>query len=340
MAKLAAAIVGPGWAAGEHIKGYVQDDRTEVRAIVGMIPEDKTRAETYMNDFGFHADYIEDLSTLCDRDDIDVVSICTRNYQHYEQALACIEAGKHVLVEKPLCLTQRENNALKAAAESAGVTTHVGHIGRFYAALIGLKNFRDAAGIGEVFYAEADYWHEIIGAWKCQPETGGSSLLMGGCHAVDAVRWMVGEEHNVVEVSAMSVPAARRDEFGYDPTIATIFRFDNGAVGRVSSSLECNMPYVFHLQVNGTKGAFRNNGISSEMFPGHEREFIKLKSQYPDDWNVTGHPFPEEISYVVDCVMNQTESMVSIPRAWKTYELIFAAERSAREGRRIKLPLT
>jgi predicted dehydrogenase len=99
------------------------------------------------------------------------------------------------------------------------------------------------------------------------------------------------------------------------------------------------MPYVFHLQVNGTKGTIRNNGFHSETFPGHENEWIKLSAQYPDDWNVAGHPFPEEISYFVDCVVENKESMVSIPRAYKTSELVFAAELAAREGRVVKLPL-
>ena len=339
MSTLGAAVIGPGWVAGEHVKGYTRDARTELRAMVGLIPQDRVNAKRYMEQYDLRADYLESVEAVCARDDIDVVSICTRNYQHYDQALACMRAGKHVLVEKPLCLTQAENKALAEAARAAGVTTHVGYVVRFYPAVAGLKNFLDSGGIGEVFYAEADYWHEMIGDWKTQPETAGSTLLMGGCHAVDIVRWMVGEEHDVVRVAAMSVAPVRRKEFGYDPTIAVIFEFSNGAVGRVSSSVECKMPYVFHLQVNGTKGTIRNNGFYSEMFPGHEARFIELRSQYPDDWNVAEHPFPDEISYFIDCVVNQRESMLSIPRTYKTYELVFAADLAAKEKRIVTLPL-
>ena len=339
MTTLGAAIIGPGWVAGEHIRGYCLDPRTEIRAIVGMIPEDRAAAEKYMAENGFRADYIEDMDALCKRDDIDVVSICTRNYQHYRQAMACLEAGKNVFVEKPLCLTQEENKELAAAARRAGVKTHVGHVVRFYPAVAALKNLLDSGVMGDVFYAESDYWHEMIGAWKVVPETGGSALLMGGCHAVDIVRWMIGEEHEVVEVAAMTGPAARRKDFGYDPTVSLIARFDNGAIGRVSTSLECSMPYVFHMQINGTKGTIRNNGFYSEMLPKHEHAFVEMKSHYPDDWDVEGHPFPDEITYLADCIENDTESMLSIPRAYKTYELAFAAEMSAREGRFVKLPL-
>ncbi len=339
MADYGAMVIGPGWVAGEHIKGYCQDPRSEIRAIVGMVPEDKARAEQYMAMHGFKADYYEDLDEALARDDVQLVSVCTINFLHYEQTLACIQAGKNVLCEKPLCFTLDEVRDLVAAEKKHGVKTQVGHVCRWYPAVVGLKNFVDAGGIGDVFYVESDYWHDIHGTWKVAAKTGGSALTMGGIHAVDMIRWMAGEEHEVVEVSAFSQPARWRPEFEYDPTVAFICKFENGTIGRVSTSLECNMPYVFHLQVNGTKGCIRNNGIySSTMFP-ESGGFMGIPATYPDDWNVSHHPFPEEVSYFIDCVANDTESHVSIGRASKTYELTFAAELAAAEGRVVKLPL-
>jgi len=304
-----------------------------------MVPEDRARAEQYMRQFNFKADYCENLDVALKRDDVHVASVCTINFLHYEQAVACLQAGKHVLVEKPLCFTQSQNKHLKELAERTGLKTQVGHVCRFYPAIVGLKNFVDAGHIGEVFYVESDYWHEIKGAWKGRKSTGGSALLMGGCHAVDIMRWMAGEANEVVEVSAMSQPARWRKDFEYDPTIALIARFANGTIGRCSTSLECNMPYVFHLQANGTKGAVRNNGVYSETLMPGSRDFVKLTSTYPDDWNVAHHPFPEEIRYFIDSIERGGENMLSIPKAYKTYELVFAAERSAEERRPVRIPL-
>ena len=197
------------------------------------------------------------------------------------------------------------------------------------------RQFAEEHGIAKVCYD----WHEIVGPWKVDPKTGGSALLMGGCHAVDIVRWMIGEQHNVVEVAAFSTQAAWRKDFKYDPTIAFLARFDNGAIGRVSTSLECNMPYVFHLQVNGTDGTLRNNGLFSRtMFPG-STDFTPVKAVYPDDGNVTHHPFPEEVSYFIDSIDRGVPGMLSIGAAARTYELVFAAELAARERRVVKLPL-
>jgi len=339
MKKLGVLIVGPGWVAGEHIKSYCMNDSTEIRCIAGMIPEDKERAEAYMEEHGFQCDYTEDYEKALARGDIDVVAVCTINYLHYEQALAAIQAGKHTFVEKPLCFNLDQLRALKAETEKRGVQTQVGHVCRWYPAVVGLKNFIDSGGIGDVFYGESDYWHEIIGPWKVKPDTGGSALLMGGCHSVDMLRWMIGEEHEVTEVCAYSNEARWRDDFEYDPTIAFICKFDNGAVGKVATSLECNMPYVFHIHMCGTKGTIRNNGVySPDLFPDAEG-FMSIPATYPDDWNVAHHPFPEEVGFFVDCVVQNSESHVSIPRAAKTYELLFAAEKSAKENCIVKLPI-
>jgi hypothetical protein len=66
---------------------------------------------------------------------------------------------------------------------------------------------------------------------------------------------------------------------------------------------------------------------------------VKPSSMRPDSWNVAHHPFPEEIRYSLDSIERGGENMLSIPNAYKTYELVFAAERSAEERRPVKVPL-
>lgn len=337
--QLGVMVVGPGWVAGEHIKSYVLNPNTQIRAIAGVIPEDQKRAEEYAAKYHLKCGYIEDYEKALQRDDIEAVAICTLNSLHYEQALAAIEAGKHVFVEKPLCLTFEQLQSLRAAAEkNKSVVTHAGHICRYYPAPRGLFNFIREGGIGDIFYVESDYWHDIKGEWKVRKETAGNALLMGGCHSVDMIRWLIGEEREVKEVFAYSEAPRWRKDFEYDPTVALMAKFDNGSIGRVSTSLECNMPYVFQIQACGTKGTIRNNGIYSEKFP-NQRDFMQIPADYMDDWDVAQHPFPAEIDYFVDCIINKTESELSVQRAYKTYEMMFAAEISASEGSPVKLPL-
>lgn len=336
MDKLGVLVVGPGWVAGQHIRAYLNNPWTQVRALAGVLPEDRDRARHYMQSLDFHCEYYQDYEQALLRDDIQIVAVCTINHLHFPQGLAALEAGKHVFLEKPMCFTAEQGRRLVEAAAERNLTTQVGHVVRYYPAVAGLHSLIRRGAIGEVFYCESGYWHEIKGAWKVRRETGGNALLMAGCHSVDMVRWMVGEADDVVEVSAASVPARRRTDFEYDPTMTVTMRFHSGAVGNVSVCLESNMPYVFHLQVNGTGGTVRNNGIYSHWFPG-QRDFMRLPATYPDDWEVSHHPFPEEVADFVDCIRTGRESDLSFRRALATYEVMFAAEESARLRQPVKL---
>jgi predicted dehydrogenase len=236
-----------------------------------------------------------------------------------------------------MCFSQQESIRLTQEAASRKLHTQVGHVVRFYPAIQSLYSLVSSGDLGEVFYCESGYWHEIIGAWKARIETGGSALLMGGCHSVDIVRWILGEENQIAEVFAYATPARRRLDFEYPPTVSVQMQYENGSIGKVSTCLESRMPYVFHLQANGTKGSIRNNGFFSDRFPA--KGFSRIEADYPDDWEVSHHPFPEEIDYFVQCILDNQQSELSFENARKTYEVIFAAEESLESNRPIRLPL-
>ena len=342
--KLGVMVIGPGWVGEEHVMAHAKDPRTEVRVIAGTpgVEADAARAKEYMERYGVQAEYTEDYERALSRDDIQIVAVCTRNYQHYAQTLASLEAGKHVFIEKPLCFTLEEARTLGDLARKKALTTHVGYVVRYYPAMRGLwRMVHEQKMIGDIFYAEADYWHEMIGPWKVSPKTGGSALLMGGGHAVDCVRWMMGEDREVAEVFAWSVAPQWRMDFEYDPTICLMMKYRDGALAKVACSLECNMPYVFHLQVNGTEGTVRNNGITSEKVLSRHitKGWMPVPGDYPDDWNVAQHPFPTEVGYFLDCVESGDESELSISRSSKTTEVIVAAQESAKTGKPVSLPL-
>lgn len=333
--KLGALIIGTGWVAGEHIRAYMKNPNTEIRGLYDIV---EGKAESVRDKYGIDCAVSTDYKELVGRDDIEVVSICSINSAHFEQAKAAIEAGKHVLVEKPLCFTFDQACELKKLTLERKVKTGVGFVVRWYSAIKGLKKMFDSGAIGEPFYIESDYWHQIAPGWKSTAETAGSCLLMGGCHAVDLIRYFQKPGVEPIEVFGYSVAPSWRKDFTYDPTFSFIVKFDNGSVGKVASSLEANMPYVFHLQVMGTKGSIRGRKIYSERLLGDEL-FMDVPGVYPDDWDVAHHPFDEEIDHLIDCIVNDKEPMINILDAYKTYELVFAAELSAKTGKPVKLPM-
>jgi len=340
MGKLGVLVLGPGWVAGEHIKGYCTSENTEIKSIVGMMPQDADAAKSYMDKFDFQADYSEDFQKELERDDIDIVSICLINNLHYKYTLQAVKAGKHVLVEKPLCFTIEELKELKQAVEEAGVKSMVGHVARWYPAIANAHKLVDENKLGTIFYGESDYWHEVHGDWKTKTATSGSSLLMGGCHSVDLLRWFMGMDREVVEVFAYSNGPYRRKDFDFDPNISGMLKFKDGGVGKIGSSLETSMPYVLHYQFMGTDGCIRNSDYFLTSW-GDKKDvgFKKLEGQAADDPDVSHHPFPEEVQYFIDCVVDNVEADLSIPNSYHTYEIVFAMTESAKTGKAVQLPL-
>ncbi|MBI4873465.1 MAG: Gfo/Idh/MocA family oxidoreductase, partial [Acidobacteria bacterium] len=100
--RLGAAILGTGDVSGEHIRAFEQNPLTEVRAILSR---DRARAEAKARQFGLeNCRAYTDLDELLRAGDIHVVSICTPHHLHVEQGVACAQAGRHVIVEKPVAL--------------------------------------------------------------------------------------------------------------------------------------------------------------------------------------------------------------------------------------------
>ena len=137
---------------------------------------------------GFES-YTDDYRELLARKDIDVVSICTPNDQHEAMAIAAIQAGKHVYIDKPLAVTSESAGRIAAAAAAANVFTQMVFNNRFTPAVLRAKQLVDEGRIGEVLTFNARYLHSgsidpnrPIG-WKQQMQ--GGLLLDLGCHALD-----------------------------------------------------------------------------------------------------------------------------------------------------------
>jgi predicted dehydrogenase len=275
---------------------------------------------------------------------VDIVSICTPNHLHVAEGIKAARAGKHILMEKPIALNLQGLCDLRQAVHEAQVKTVVSFVLRWNPLFQTIKSLLADDAVGRVFYAEVDYYHGIgpwYGqfGWNVKKDIGGSSLLSAGCHAVDGLRWFV--ESEIVEVSAYSTrgDGAPFDQYEYDPTQVFVARFANGAIGKVASSLESKMPYVFNIQLLGDKGSIRNNQVYSKAkYPG-QTDFVTVPTILPDSGDVTHHPFQGELDHLVECIVNDVESHANIEDAYVTHEVCLAADLSAQEGRPVKLPL-
>lgn len=341
MDKMGVGIVGTGWVAGEHIAAFEANPRTKV---VALCSRTKEGAEAKAAECGIACDIYTDYEKMVARNDIQIISVATPPNLHRDEAVAAAQAGKHILLEKAMANTIEDCRDIRDAVAKAGVKTVVSFVLRWNPLFEIIKTQIADNAIGRVFFGEVDYFHGVgpwykLYAWNVKQEVAGSSLLAAGCHAVDGLRWFMGGD--IAEVTQYSTFGAGPDfkEYEYDPTSCLICKFADGRVGKVASCIECTQPYVFNINLVGTRGTIKNNLLfSKEKFAG-QTGWAEIPTILPDSGDVRHHPFMQEVDHLVDCILNNRESHVNVADAYKTHEVCLAADLSAKEGRPVKLPL-
>jgi len=337
--KLGVAIHGVGQVARAHAASWMKNPHAEIVSISSRQAESARRlVEELRIDCTVGADYD---AVLADPR-VDIVNISGPNHVHTPQGIAAAEAGKHLLMEKPMSLTPEENRALRDAVARAGVKSVVSFVLRWNPLFRNLKSLLASGAIGELFYVEVDYWHGISPTWYRGWEwahtrkTGGSTMLLGGCHAADAMRWFAGEE--VVEVSAFA--NNKKGLFEYDANVVAAVKFQSGTIGKTSALFDGEMPYTFNIDLAGTEGTLRDNRLwSKRLLPG-QTGWSELPTILPDSADVHHHPFDAQIDHFVACILEDRESHCNIADAYHTHELCLAIDRSiAAGGRPVRLPL-
>lgn len=338
--KLKVGIVGTGWVSGEYIQAFQKNSHTVITAISGT---SVAKAEAKALEYGLEgASYFDDYDKFLADSGVDIVVIVTPNHLHAEQTIKAAEAKKHIVIEKPLATSWHDMKRMQEAVHRNGVKTIVGFVLRWNPLFETAKQLVEDNVIGEPFYAEFDYMHAITPDYNCyewsrKEGTGGSILQVGGCHAVDGLRWFMRQEPT--EVVALS--SRFRDDFEQDTTIVFVVKYENGAMAKVCGSYDNVSPYIYNIKLFGRNGTLVNDRLwSSKTFPGQE-DWITIPTTTPDSGDVVTHPFPQEVDHFVDTILNNVPCIIDIDEAMKTFEIIEAADRSAASGGMpISLPLT
>ncbi len=335
---LGVAIHGAGWVAAEYLKAFSRNPHVRVR-VVSSRREESARAR--LAETGVQADVETDYERVLRRADVDVVAICTPSDRHAAETIAAAQAGKHIVIEKPVAMDVESLRRMRETVRRAGVRTVVGFVLRWHPFFRTIKALIRDGALGEIFLAETGYYSQI-GPWYTGFEwartraQGGSTLLFAGCHAVDALRWFAGD---VAEVSAFETRGHER-AWEFAPTIAATMRLTSGGVAVLASSFEVPMPYTLPVQLHGTKGAFRDGRLySKEKLPG-QSDWMTVPTLGLGSADVSFFPFGELVDHFVECILSGAESHCNLEDAAKTHEVCLAADRSAAEGGRpVRLPL-
>lgn len=339
MDKLKVGIVGTGWVSGEYIKAFGQNSNAKVTAICGT---SHVKAREKAEEYGLSdVQYFDNYDTFLSESGVDIVAILTPNHLHAEQAIKAANAKKHIVIEKPLATNWLDMKRMQEVVHKNGVKTVVGFVLRFNPLFETAKELVRNGTVGNPFYAEFDYMHAITPSYNCyewsrHTETGGSILQVGGCHAVDGLRWFMQKEAKKV----VALSGRYRDDFEQDTTIVLLVEYEDGSIAKVCGSYDNVSPYIFNMKLFGEKGTIVNDKLwSTNTFPGQE-DWMHIPTTTPDSGDVVTHPFPQLVDHFIDSILNDTPCIIDIDEAMKTFEIIEAADRSAAAGGvPISLPL-
>lgn len=336
--KLGVAIHGVGEVAFAHAASWIRNPHAR---IVSVSSRRRDSARRLVERFQLDCPVRDQFDEVLADPRVDIVNLSGPNHIHAPQGIAAAEAGKHVLVEKPMGITLGENRALRDAVARTQVKSVVSFVLRWNPLLERLKTLVAGGAIGELLYVEVDYWHGIGPAYQGWPwahtvQTGGSATLLAGCHALDAVRFLSGREP--IAVSAMS--NNKKGLYEFDANVVATIRLDDGTIAKSSVLLDADIPYAFNMDLIGDQGALRDNRIwSKRLLPG-QTDWAAVPTIMPDSGAVDHHPFDAQIDHFVDCILQDRESHCSVADAYRTHELCLAIDRSiAEDGRVIRLPL-
>jgi predicted dehydrogenase len=324
--RLRIGVVGAGLIAGCHVRAYARDPDVEV---VAVADPRAAKAEQLASTVG--ATPCADLDGVLALDP-DVVSVCTPPRSHADLTVAAIDAGRHVLCEKPVALTMSDALRMQRAAEASDRVVMIGHVSRFEPDHRAAKDLVAAGHVGEVammvhsMTSSLPGWSE--GGWLARHEESGGPLLDLSAHSFDYLSWVIGSPAVRVHAVAADSPVGPAT-YG----IATV-RYANGAMGQVEASWA-------HPVARGFKAVVEITGKDGRI--GWSYDSINGGAIYLADGQVTWldplgeRGYAAEVGAFLDAIRGGAPSPVPVADGVAATRTALAALHSLRTGEPVDL---
>ncbi len=317
---LRVAVIGAGAMGANHIRVFGELPDAALVAVADL-DEARLRETASSSSARLYRDYRE----LLAEEQPDAVSIAVPTRRHLEVALACVERGVPLLVEKPLAATVDEAERLRAAAESAGVPLTVGHVERFNPAVGELKRRLDAGELGRVLQSRA---RRVGPFYQRERDVGVVHDL--ATHDIDVLRLLLRCE--VEQAQAETLRGVRTE---YEDALAGVLRFENGAV----ALLEVNWLAPVkerQLSVLGERGMFVVDYLSQEL-RFHRSEPVQGQPEVTSFPGAGETPLRAELSAFLRVARGQEPPAVSAADGIAAMRVADALVEAARRGEAVRL---
>ena len=337
-------LIGSQFISAIHAESLQHCPQARLAAVASPTPGN---AEAFARRFAVPRAFT-DYRALLALPEIDMVVVGVPNHLHCEVVLAAAAAGKHVVIEKPLCLNLAEADRMLAACRTAGVKLMYAEELCFAPKYVRLKQLLDSGALGTPTLLKQSEKHDGPHAahfWDVTRSGGGVTMDMG-CHAIEFFRWMLGRPPIKSVYAQMSTQVHGAKTRGDDNAIL-ILEFANGVIAIAEESWTKLGGMDDRAEVHGSLGVayadlLHGNAIETYSARGYDYAVEKAVSTqgcsftiYEEAWN---YGFHAEMAHFVDCVQNDKPPLVTGEDARVVLEVIFAAYESARLGRKVELP--
>lgn len=331
--KVNTAVIGLGMFGALHAQIYAESPLAELKAVMSRSPE---RAREIGERFGarWYTDWRE---MLARERDVQAVSIANRDAEHKEPAIACAEAGKDILLEKPMAPTLEEADEIIVAVEQAGVRMMVNFILHFEPTYVAAYERIQAGEIGEVLTMFARRNGTMLGAQHYGQWS--DILISTGIHELEAMTWYA--DSKVKRVYGESVKCLSPELQGDDAYMA-LLRFEGGAIGSLESSWIRPAADPARLSsrfdIIGTKGCMYIENVNKNLFICTEEQCY-----YPDVtyWPVlrsqAAGTLRVSMTHFLTCLLEDREPDVGAKDGRLAMQLVLAVQESCRIGAPVEI---
>ncbi len=332
-------VIGCGSIGAWHCIAIQEAAGAELAGVADAFP---ASAKKFSERFGVPA--YESVDDMLHDPKIDCITICTPSGLHADLAVSAANAGKHVLVEKPMALTSEDADRIIEAGDRNHVKIGVVFQARMKDSTKMLKSIVDSGRLGRMvtadifmkYYRSPEYY--LAGGWRgTWKMDGGGALMNQGIHSVDLLQYLAGPVKSVYGVARTLVHKIEVE----DTVVATV-EFASGALGLIQATTAIHPGYPRRLSISGTNGTV---SISDDYFVQWDiRDYPKPENiqlgalasngaSDPMDFSTEGHR--HHIEDMVDAIVNDHDPVVTAREGAKPIRLIRAIYESSQKGCRI-----
>jgi predicted dehydrogenase len=342
--KVRVGILGSGFISSIHVESLKRCADAE---IVAVASPSKTNAKDFARRHGIPKSF-RDYRQLLGLKEIDVVVVGVPNDLHCQVTVDAATAGKHIILEKPMCLNLAEADRMLASCRAAKVMLMYAEEICFAPKYMRMKQLLASGALGDPVLLKQSEKHDGPHAphfWDVNRSGGGVTMDMG-CHAIEFFRWMLGRPPIKSVYAQMGTHVHGAKTTGEDNAIL-ILEFANGVTAMAEESWTKLGGMDDRAEVHGSKGVayadlLHGNALEVYSVGGYDYSVEKGGSTvgwsfaiYEEIWN---YGFIQEMAHFIDCIKNKKKPEVTGDDARAVMEVLFAAYESAGTGRKVSLP--